>query len=465
MAEAERFEPGLRDYLKFAIPSLFGVFLFVIPIWVEKVKDDGEIVKEITLPVAWLAKWLDGAMGNHLEAFTIGLLIFSAVMTLIVKLTKPKWAMGNEFYKGLFNVNWFWVISRVVGAIFGIMIFWKMGYEPIYHDDTGGVAFNDLASFLVVIFLFAGLFLPLLIDFGLLELCGTLMSKLMRPLFTLPGRSAIDCAASWVGDGTIGVLLTSKQYEAGFYTKREAVVVGTTFSFVSVTFTIVVIETIGLSHLFLQSYLALTVAGIAAAFIVPRIPPLSLVKDTYYQRDERTVSDELPKDVSLLRHGIHLATERAREVEGAKSVTVKGVQNVMEMWLGIVPVVVMLATIANMVANYTQVFNWIGMPFEPLLNMLGVPEADKAGQMFVVGFADMLLPAILSEGAIKSEFTRFVIGTVSCTQLIYMSEIGALLMSSRVPVRFWELVVIFLERTLITLPIVVGMAYLLGIGS
>ena len=86
----------------------------------------------------------------------------------------------------------------------------------------------------------------MLLNFGLLEFAGTLLSKIMRPVFNLPGRSAIDCLASWLGDGTIGVLLTSKQYEEGFYTKREAAVIGTTFSLVSITFSLVVINTVGL---------------------------------------------------------------------------------------------------------------------------------------------------------------------------------------------------------------------------
>ena len=50
--------------------------------------------------------------------------------------------------------------------------------------------------------------LPLLLNFGLLELFGTLLTKVMRPVFNLPGRSAIDCMASWLGDGSVGILLT-----------------------------------------------------------------------------------------------------------------------------------------------------------------------------------------------------------------------------------------------------------------
>ncbi|MDI5788036.1 hypothetical protein PO124_04870 [Bacillus licheniformis] len=74
------------------------------------------------------------------------------------------------------------------------------------------------------------------VEFRLARTVRRFDENLMRPVFKLPGRSSIDCMASWLGDGTIGVLLTSKQYEEGFYTKREAAVIGTTFSVVSITF-------------------------------------------------------------------------------------------------------------------------------------------------------------------------------------------------------------------------------------
>ena len=96
----------------------------------------------------------------------------------------------------------------------------------------------------------------------------------MRPLFKLPGRSSIDCITSWLGDGTIGILLTSKQYEEGFYTKKEASIIGVSFSAVSITFSLMVISQVGLAHMFLPFYFTVTVAGILAAIIISRIPPL-----------------------------------------------------------------------------------------------------------------------------------------------------------------------------------------------
>src|SRR5699024_7930202 len=143
----------------------------------------------------------------------------------------------------------------------------------IYGADTGGQLLDDLLHVLFAVFLFAGLALPLLMNFGLLELFGTLMTKIMRPLFKLPGRSSIDSLASWIGDGTIGVLLTSTQYEDGYYPKRQAAVIGATFSVVSITFTLLVLEKVGLGNVFVPFSIAVRIAGFVAALIMPRFPP------------------------------------------------------------------------------------------------------------------------------------------------------------------------------------------------
>ena len=163
-----------------------------------------------------------------------------------------------------------------------------------------------------MVFLFAGLLLPLLLNFGLLELFGSLLTKIMRPIFNLPGRSAIDCMASWLGDGSVGILLTAKQYESGFYTQREAAIIGTTFSAVSITFALVVISQVQLEHLFVPFYLTVCFAGIMAAIIVPKLPPLSWKKDTYIDGTPRHPDDEvIPAGYNALSWGISLALTKA----------------------------------------------------------------------------------------------------------------------------------------------------------
>ena len=282
----------------------------------------------------------------------------------------------------------------------------------------------------------------------------------MRPIFNLPGRSAIDCMASWLGDGSVGILLTSKQYEDKFYTQREAAIVGTTFSAVSITFSLVVIAQVNLEHLFIPFYGAVCLAGLVAAVVLPRLPPLCWKKDTFIDGSVPDVkADDLPAGHTNFSWGMTLALKKAHNVSSIKTVIAEGIRNAIDMVFGVLPVVMAMGTAALVIAEHTSVFSILGQPFIPYLELLGVPEAVQASQTIVVGFADMFIPAILA-APIDSDMTRFIIAAMSVTQLIYMSEVGALLLGSKIPVSLWELFVIFILRTLITLPVIVAVANL-----
>ena len=71
----------------------------------------------------------------------------------------------------------------------------------------------------------------------------------------------------------------------------------------------------------------------------------------------------------------------------------------------------------------------------------------------------MFTPAIIAAGTVKSEMTKFIIAVISVTQLIYLSEVGGLILGSKLPVNIGELFLIFLERTIISLLIVAPIAH------
>ncbi|SFL72598.1 YjiH family protein [Salibacterium qingdaonense] len=432
--------------LRFLLFSAVGIFLFMIPMRI-----DGEI----TIAVAFLADLLGTWAGPVLPAAASLFMGIAVVGSLIAAVRPP----DRDFMKSLFAVDRTWLFIRILGFILSVLVVLDLGPEWLISGATGGLMLEDLIPLLITVFLFAGLFLPFLLQFGLLEFCGAVLSPIMRPLFTLPGRSSIDCAASWLGDGTIGVLLTNKQYEQGHYSKREAAVIGTTFSVVSITFSIVILSDMNLTSHIIPYYATIVAAGFVAALIMPRIPPLSRKKDLY--TDGRSVSQEQtrPESMNVFQYGFMEASRKAARNK-ASSILSGGVKNVLDMWIGVLPVVMALGTIAVVIAENTPFFAIIGAPFVPLLDLLQVPEAAKASETMLVGFADMLLPSILGAG-IESELTRFVIAALSVTQLIYMSEVGGLLLASKLPISFTDLVLIFLERTIITLPIIIGCAHLI----
>ena len=120
---------------------------------------------------------------------------------------------------------------------------------------------------------------------------------------------------------------------------------------------------------------------------------------------------------------------------------------------------VAIGTIGLVLAEFTPLLRWLSLPLIPLLNLFQLPEANLAAPALLAGFADMFLPAVLVKN-ISSEITRFVVATVSITQLIYMTEIGVLILRSRIPLNILNLIQIFLIRMLISLPIVIVSARL-----
>ena len=445
-------EKSKGSFWVFLIPSLIGLFLFMAPISYQG---------DLTIPVAILAKSIQAIFGEYLVSIITAIVAFMSVASVLSTIFKPTFITSNSFLNGLFNPSPLWLAVRLIGGAAAFMAFFQVGPEFIWEENTGGLVLEGLLPTLFSVFIFAGLLLPLLLNFGLLELFGTLLSKVMRPIFNLPGRSAIDCMASWLGDGSVGILLTSKQYEKKFYTQREAAVVGTTFSAVSITFSLVVIAQVELEHLFLPFYAAICLAGIVAAVIIPRLPPLSMKKDTFIDGSKpEKDADAIPTGHSTFSWGLELAVNKASQVKSVKSVFGEGVRNAVDMVFGVLPVVMGLGTMALVIAEYTSVFSFLGQPFIPFLELLGVPEAVAASETIVVGFADMFIPAILA-ASIDNEMTRFVIAAMSVTQLIYMSEVGALLLGSKIPVNIAELFIIFILRTLITLPVITGVAHLI----
>lgn len=441
--------PRHQGLWKFILPSLIGVLLFMTPVpW------EGAI----TIPVAVLAKSFKALLGAHAVTLVTTLVACTALLSSLVTLIKP--LQQHSLLRTLFATSLPWLAIRVLGGVFAIMTLNQVGPAAIWHENTGGLLLNDLMPVLLSVFIFAGLLLPLLLDFGLLELIGSLMSKIMRPLFNLPGRSAVDCSTSWLGDGTVGVMLTNQQYEQKMYTQREAAVIATTFSAVSISFSLVVIAEVGLEHLFLPFYLAVSLAGFVAALIVPRLPPLSRKSTNYV--DGSTPPPQPHKQPSLCQlfhSGLDQAISRASQSAGFSAMARSGLTNAAEMVFGVLPVVMAIGTLALVIAENTPLFSLLGTPFVPLLELLAIPEAVKASETIVVGFADMFIPSIMA-ASIESEMTRFVVAALSITQLIYMSEVGALILGSKIPVNLAELFMIFILRTLVTLPIIAGVAHL-----
>ncbi len=432
-------------YWKFILFSLFGVFMFLCP-----VPYDGAI----STPVGVISDVISKYLNVYLPYIITPLIIISAVMATITALFKPKYILKNKLLNNFFNTPPFYVVCRIIGAIFAIMALYKIGFEAVYSANTGGTMVSLVAT-LVIWFFAASFLIPFLTKFGAMEFIGTLFRVIVKPLFTVPGRSAIDLTTSWLSAASVGVIITRNQYDTGYYTGREAGVIATCFSIVSLPFCLVIAAMVGLAEVFVPFYLTLILCGAVLAMIIPRIPPLSLKPDTYAPEVGKQIDETVPEDVSLFKWAVSEALARAKSTE-MKSVFYEGLDMFLGIIFGLTPLVVAWGTLGLMFVEYTPIFSWISLPMGYYLKLFGVPEAFTVAPATLVGFADMFIPGILVKG-IEFELTRWVIGALSLVQIIYLTEVGALIIASDIPLDLKDLFIIFLERTIIAIPILVIM--------
>ena len=446
-----------KSLLNFLIPSIIGIIIFMIP-----VKYDGNW----TIIVKILADFIAKILGDYLPALCTIIITISFVMSVLASFN-VKFIKENKLLNQTFSVTPVWLVLRILGFIVVWMVVLKdklnLGpfFDMIVADESATFILNDLLTSLVIIFVIASMLLPLLLDFGLLEFIGAIFTKIMRPVFLIPGRAAVDCITSWIGDGTLGVMLTSNQYESGYYSAKEAAIISTNFSAVSITFSLIVLSQVDMVDYFGVYYLLVCLVGIVCAIIVPRIPPLSLKKDDYVVESNHANENIAENYSSSVQYGLDLAIKRAESHKGIGEFLKNGIENAFGMWFSVMPIVMIIGTASLVLANNTQVFEILGKPFLPLLNFLKVPESLAASKTMIVGFSDMFTPSIIAASTIQSQMTRFIVATISVTQLIYLSEVGGLILASSIPVNLFELFVIFIERTIISLLIVAPIAHLL----
>lgn len=341
---------------RFIVPSVIGIFLFMIPIKVDE---------SWTIAVKIIADWISAIAESILPGLCLFILTVSAVLCLMA-FAKPKFIMENALLKEAFCCTPFWAATRVLGCVFCWLAYFNLGNEQgrgfskfigaITGPDQGGMALGLIVG-LVIIFLIASFLLPLLLDFGLLEFVGALLTKFMRPLFQVPGRAAVDCITSWIGDGTLGVMLTCNQYEGGYYSTKEASIISTCFSAVSITFSMVVLAQVDLTQYFGIYYLIICLIGIVCAVICPRIYPLRK-KPKDYLIPGKAMPETLPEGfTSSKEYGLHLAMKRAAAHKGVGEFFRNGAKNCLNMWFGVLPTVMCIGTAALVVANYTPVFD------------------------------------------------------------------------------------------------------------
>lgn len=428
---------------KFLFYSILGVIAFLAPI---------TIGGESSILMGHIKSIIIDGYIEQIRVLVIIASVTTVVGTIIGFIKKD---FKNKYLKEFFICGPINGAARILGGIFFLMVHYGIGPAIILDPNTGGMMANDLLPSLMVTFCVGVMLMPLLTAFGLVEFIGVLIAPFMRKVFKVPGYAAIDAIASFLGDGTIGIVVTDEQYQKGYYTQREAVIIATSFSIVGISFAAVVADFLQFSSIFVIFYSTIALSTVVAGIIIARLP-LKKFKDEYFTEGKMEEKDVASFSIAIKKAAA--VAEKARELD----IIIDSVKKVAVLYITFIPVIMFMGTAGLIVAEYTSIFNMISMPLIPFFQMLGFSKevAASMAPSMIVGFSDMYLPSLLIEG-VQSEIARFIVGTLSFAQLIFLSETGMILVASKIGFTFWDALKFFVLRTIITFPVIFAVAKIL----
>ena len=434
-----------NNLFKFLIFSAIGVWVFFLPTNIGGVSN---------VPMVLLIDAVKALLGSTVMNWMVLILCIALSVTFTISRIQKDGPI-HRFHK---KDGWGTGILYYLSAVFAVMVVFNVGPSQIVNDSVGIEAIGLAGSTLLTVTI-AGWLVNFLIEFGILEFIGTLMEPIMRKVFKLPGQSAVTAVSAFVAAPAVGVFMTDRLYHENVYTHKEACCVATNFSVVSLGFFALLVTITDTQYMYGKVVISSLVIVFILAAIVIRIPPLSRKKDRYYNGVEQTAamrkSSKYSKDT--MKKAVAASTTKVSQTP--YSIFVTSIPGVLYAYLTCAPYA--LATIALFISNYTPFFDWIGMPMVPYLELCQMPDAAAIAPATLVGIAEIALPVMTIAGMNIAPMSIFFVIVLSTVQIIFFTESANAMMQSDLNLKFPELVLIFLIRTLIAIPFVAVFAHVL----
>ena len=438
LSAIEAGEPRPPARWRMLVYSAIGVVMFFVPVTVGGVS---------SIPLDHLVTWVRGLLGPADRWVGVAIIAAGAVFPF---------ATGRWRESATRTV---FAFLAVLGLAAALMVVLGVGPAWILDEAIGPFLMDKLVVPVGLIVPIGGVFLALVIGYGLMEFVGVYLRPAMRPIWRVPGRAAVDAVASFVGSYALGLLLTNRMYRAGRYTGREAAIIAAGFSTVSVTFMVIVAKTLGLMDLWLWYFFGTLAVTFLVTAITVRIPPLSRIPDEPFPGVEHAPEQAVTKH--RFRVARRAAEQTLAEVPSLPRNVWANFRDGLVMVLQILPSIMSVGLIALVLATYTPVFEWIGLLFRPLFWALGFADPGLLASASATSIAEMFIPATMLAGH-EDLVARFVIGVVCVSAIIFFSAVVPAILATDIPVKLWHLAVIWVERVILTILLATPLAHLVA---
>ena len=420
--------------VKFIICSLVGLFVFFVPI-------GGRI------PIDYITSFLynlfglpgPGANPDAPPLYIYLVLVMCIYAFVDMYLTKSYKRSGVDIVLS---------ICKALGTIITILVLLRVDVPYLMAPNIAPATLVSMGRSTIMIFCTAA-FLPFLLDYGLIDSVGVLAKPFMRPVFKVPGITAVVAASTFLGNFSIGLISTSRLYRAGRLTKKESAIVATGFSTISIGLMLMFAQLLRISDRFLFYFISTAIVTYIITAITVRIPPISWIKEEYCEDVPPVIEEEVKE--GKLSQAVLVGAETAAKAPSIPR-TVGSISLVTAKVLaGMISSSMFIIVIGLLINDHTPVFQWLGMLFYPVLRIFNMPDIDILQRATGLAAIDVIPAVMFGSLHDMSLAARYVLAAFPVSLIIFIGGYFTCLISTDIPIKIRYLPVLWVIRMLLAL--------------
>lgn len=421
----------IRSILKAIILSLLGIIIFFVPI---------KINNQLDTAIFHISYYLENKLSFLIEIY---LIVFVSLISIKNIIEKEK----STFYK-----------LNIMIRIFSIVMLVSFMYEKVdlfIIDDKFIFVLRDIITNIVILLPVCAFFLPLLLEYGLIELVEAYTHKFMKKCFNVSGKVVLNILIYLFVDNLCGLFVTYKLYKDGKLKQKEACITILNFSVLSISLTSDLCSKINLKTI---NFIILEVfILIICNFIICRIYPLNKKKQSYFVKSGY-------KDVNCKKNKVKVAIKKYNNHNKNKKLLYycKSYFNeTIYIFMNLVPNIIFIFFLGSILFNIPIVEENINNVFYSVDKLLKLGNGIEIAQISGLSFFHNIL-GIKSILESTPYFTKIIIGLIITLQCINISILIPFIVASIIPLNIREVILVYIERyiIIITLSSLINFIYM-----
>lgn len=419
---------------------------------------DGNYESTRSIPLDHLIKYLKEAKIQIGDTYTLEIIFLLKIFVLIVATIGGLLPWIDKSFKRNM-LSFILSIFRTLGIPVCVMGFFSIGPGFLKNPTFIPFAWQNIAVEVTIIVTFGSIFLTFIMGYGLLEFTGVIVRPIMRPLYKVPGKAAINAIAAFIGNFSVAMFLTDELYKESKYTYREAAIVMTGFSTVSATFMIVIATTANFMCIWNFYFWSTLLITFAVTAISVRLYPLNKLDNSYIDgigKPEKEIKG------NILQSAINEGVKAAAESKSLLKSLWTNLKGGMRMCFVLTPSATAVGLLAAILANKTKFFELLGTVFIPItyvLKLFGLENYREVAKASAVVLGEVFVPNLTVKDL--PDVPRYIIAVVSVSTIVFFAGFIPCLYATSIKLKPWQLLLIWFERAALSIILagIVGLIY------